>query len=119
MRFSSVRWVSRVGFALLAVALLAIAGCNSTTPIKSLLDDPGLYDGKTVSISGDVTEGVGVLGYGAYRLNDGTGTMWVVTKQGGAPREGAKVGVQGHFRAAFTLGTQTVAVVQEDKRLAR
>ena len=39
-----------------------------------------------------------------------------MTKTSGAPREGAKVGVSGTFRSAFTLGTESVAVIQEDKR---
>jgi hypothetical protein len=119
MRVSSATWISRALLAALAVGLLAIAGCTSTTPIKTLLDNPGSYDGKTVRIAGDVTGAVGVLGYGAYRLNDGTGAILVVTKEGGAPREGAKVSVEGRFRAAFTLGSETAAVVQEDKRLSR
>jgi len=81
-----------------------------------LLDDPGSYDGKVVNVGGQVTQAVGVLGYGAYELNDGTGSILVVTKTSGAPREGAKVGVQGTFRSAFTMGTTTAAVIQEDTR---
>jgi len=41
----------------------------------------------------------------------------VVTKAGnGTPRVGAKVGVEGEFRSAFTLGSRTVAVLIEEKR---
>jgi len=107
--------------ALLTLALVVAPGCRgvSTTPIKTLLDDPGQYDGKTVAIEGDVTRSYGVLGYGAYQVNDGTGTLSVVTKEGGAPRTGAHVGVLGTFRAAFTLGTETAAVLKEDKRTSR
>ena len=109
-------WISGVA---LAVGIFVIAGCTSTTPIKTLLDDPGRYDGKTVRIAGEVTEAIGLLNYGAYRLSDGTGTILVVTQGGGAPREGAKVGVEGIFRSAFTFGTETAAVVQEEKRLSQ
>jgi hypothetical protein len=100
----------------IAVALL-IAGCTSTTPIKTLLDDPGSWNNKTVNIEGDVSSAMGVLGYGAYKLNDGTGSILVVTKSGGAPRDGAKVGVRGVFHNAFTLGTESVAAVEETKRV--
>lgn len=101
----------------LAVLALAFAGCRSdVTPIKTLLDDPGRFDGTTVRIAGDVSGGVGILGYGAYQVNDGTGTLTVVTKEGGAPREGAKVGVEGTFQAAFTFKTETAAVLLEKKR---
>jgi hypothetical protein len=56
------------------------------------------------------------MGYGAYQIDDGTGTLTVVSQQGGAPREGAKVGVEGEFRSAFTLGDKTAAVLMESKR---
>ena len=99
-------------------ATLLLAGCKGggVTPIKTLLDDPSQYDHKTVRIAGTVEESAGILGYGGYRLNDGTGTLTVVTNQGGAPRTGAKVGVEGEFRSAFTLGTSTIAALVESKR---
>jgi len=97
-------------------ALLA-AGCQgSVTPIKTLLDDPGRHDHQTVRIAGTVSVAVGVLGYGAYQLDDGTGILTVVTKEGGAPREGTKVGAEGEFRSGFTLGTETQAVLVESRR---
>jgi len=113
-----VKSATSISGAALAVALFIITGCTSTTPIKTLLDDPGRYDGKTVHIAGDVSAAMGVLNYGAYRVNDGTGTILVVTKVAGAPRDGTKVGLEGVFRAGFTLGTETVAAIQEEKRLS-
>ena len=58
---------------------------------------------------------------GSLRLSDstvktGTGTLTVVTKEGGSPREGAKIGAEGEFRSAFTLGTETAAVLVEKQR---
>ena len=98
-------------------ALLLIAGCKTdVTTIKTLLDDPPRYDGQVVRIVGDVTGSVGVLGYGAYQVNDGTGTLPVVSEAGGAPREGGRVGVEGTFRAAFTFKTETAAVLVEKHR---
>jgi hypothetical protein len=85
-------------------------------PIGTILDDPGRYDGRTVRISGTVAETVGALGQGAYRIDDGTGTMNVVTEHGGVPREGAKVGVEGEFKALFTFGAQSQAVLLEKRR---
>jgi len=99
-----------------AVTLLALAGCKGTTPIKDLLDNPAAYEGKTVRVAGTVKETAGILTYGVFKLDDGTGSIAVITKVGGAPREGAKVGVEGTFRSAFTLGTETVAAIEETKR---
>ena len=102
---------------LATLGVLLLSACPGTTPIKQLLDDPGRFDGKTVRIAGEVTESAGVLGFGGYQVNDGTGTLTVVNETGsGNPRVGAKVGVEGTFRSAFTLGTRSVAVLMEKRR---
>lgn len=98
------------------IALLFLSCKTNTTPIKTLLDDPSRFDGKTVRVAGDVQSPVALLGYGTYKVNDGTGTLSIVTEGGGAPREGAKVGVEGKFRSAYTVGTQTAAVLVEERR---
>jgi len=100
-----------------ALCVVVLAGCKgSVTPIKTLLDDPSRFDRQTVRVAGTVEESVGALGYGGYRVNDGTGKITVVTNQNGAPRTGARVGVQGEFRSAFTLGTESAAVIMEKQR---
>jgi hypothetical protein len=104
---------------LAAATLLVLPGCKGATPIRKLLDDPSQYEGATVQIAGDVTRSIGVLHTGVYQVDDGTGKLFVVSKDGGAPREGARVGVKGVFRAAFTLGTETAAVLQETERITR
>ena len=102
----------------LILATIALAGCKSgsITPIRNLVDDPGRYDKQTVRVAGTVGPSMGMLGYGAYEIKDDTGSLPVVSEKGGAPREGAKVGVEGEFRAAFTLGPQTAAVIIEKQR---
>ena len=103
--------------AVFAAAL--VSGCRNdiaVTPIKTLLDDPSRFDKQTVRVMGDVTKSVGIMGYGAYTVDDGTGSIAIVTKENGAPRQGAKVGVEGEFRSAFTLGSETVAVIMEHGR---
>ena len=104
---------------LLSLALAAIfaAGCKTTlTPISTLLNDPGQFDHKTVRVAGKVTHSISVLGYGGYQIDDGSGHITIVTKTNGAPREGAEVGVEGEFRAGFTLGTETAAAIVEKQR---
>ncbi|HEU5217529.1 MAG TPA: hypothetical protein VFU23_02665 [Gemmatimonadales bacterium] len=101
---------------LAAAGVVLLLGCPGTKPIKELLDDPARFDGKTVRIAGEVKESAGALGYGAYQVDDGTGTLTVVAQGGGAPRTGARIGVEGTFRAAFTLGSRSVAVLMESRR---
>jgi hypothetical protein len=105
---------------LAAIGLLAAAACPGAKPIQELLDDPSRYEGQTVRIAGEVKQSAGAFGYGVYQVDDGTGTLTVIIEGGGsAPRVGAKVGVEGEFRSAFTLGTRTVAVLVEEKRRAQ
>jgi len=100
------------------VSGLAAAGCNGgrVTTIKTLLDDPSRHDKQTVRIVGTVEQSLALLGYGTYHVDDGTGKLWVVAQGGGAPRNGATVGVEGEFRSAFTLGDESGAVLMEKKR---
>lgn len=103
---------------LLVAMALAFTACNTkTTSIKQLLSDPGKYDGKTVRIAGEVQNSIGALGFGAYEVKDKTGSLPVVVQGGGAPTRGARVGVEGTFRAAYTLGTESRAVIVEKKRV--
>ena len=111
--------MKRLSMLLFAGLVVLSAGCKeSLTPIKTLLDDPGQYDHKIVRVAGKVTNSISVLGYGAYRINDGTGELTIATQTNGAPREGAEVGVEGEFRSGFTLGTQTVAAIIEKRRMS-
>ncbi|MEX2156073.1 MAG: hypothetical protein WD773_04455 [Gemmatimonadales bacterium] len=107
------------GVLFFATALVFMACNEKTTSIKTLLDDPARFDGKTVRIAGEVEGAVGALGFGAYEVKDGTGTLPVVSEGGGAPTRGAKVGVEGTFRAAYTLGTRSAAVLVEKRRVTR
>ena len=108
-----------VPFILVAAALLLLSGCKGVTPIKSLLDDPNQYDGLTVKVAGAVTGSVGILGAGAYQVDDGTGRLTILASEGGAPREGAQVAVKGTFRAAYTFQTETAAVLLESDRYTK
>ncbi len=111
------RLAKRLTFVAAAVAFMA---CNTkTTSIKTLLNDPGKYDGKTVQIAGEVQGSIGALGFGAYEVKDGTGTLPVVTEGGGAPAHGTRVAVEGTFHAAFTLGTESRAVLVEKHRVSQ
>jgi hypothetical protein len=98
--------------------LVALAGCKGATPIKEVLDDPAKFGTKPVHVAGTVVKSVGVLGVGVYQLKDDTGTITVVSKTNGVPREGAKVGVEGTVQTGYTIGTQSLTVLVETKRAA-
>ena len=85
-----------------ALAVLA-AGC-ATTNVARLLAEPQRFANKDVGLKGDVTESVSLLGHGAYKLDDGTGTIWVVSRHG-VPRKGARVKVKGKVRDVVDVST--------------
>ena len=103
---------------LLLAVLLVSSACRGTTPINDLLADPGRYDGKTVKVAGEVTGSVGALGRGGYRLDDGTGSLVVISEDRAVPVEGATVGVKGRFEAVFTFFTESIAVLLEQGRFS-
>ena len=88
---------------MLAVAGLwfLISGC-APRPIGSVLADPSQYSERNVRIAGRVVESYSVLGNGAYRVQDDTGGLWVVS-QSGVPRQGADVTVEGRIEDGFDL----------------
>jgi hypothetical protein len=87
----------------LATALgLTLAGCRETT-IRKLLGEPNRYANEDVGLVGNVVKSASLLGRGAYQLDDGTGTIWVVS-QHGVPRTGARVAVRGRVRDVVDLG---------------
>lgn len=100
----------------LVAAALLLAGCAGITPIGDLLDNSSRYDGKTVRVKGEVREGAGGLGVGAYQLRDKTGSITVVSDRGNAPRRGSQVAVKGRFESLFSLGRTGVAVIREESR---
>ena len=79
---------------------------------------PGTWNA-TVRVTGNVVTSAGFMSTGGYQVDDGTGKLFVVSKDGGAPREGAHVGVRGTFKSAFTIGTETAAVLQETERVTK
>jgi hypothetical protein len=86
----------------LVLAVLFLPGCEQKT-INHILADPHRYANLEVGVAGKVVRSYSVLGRGAYEVDDGTGTLWVVSSAG-VPREGARVGVKGTIRDVFSLG---------------
>ena len=91
---------------LMIAVLIALAsvGCASTRTINQVLADPSRYRDRDVQLAGEVTQSVSLLNRGAYRIDDGTGQLWVVSEKG-VPRERARVTVKGTVREGFNLGS--------------
>ncbi len=91
----------RTPLALVLAALVLSAAC--ATSINRVLADPSQYRNREVKIAGRVADSYSVADRGVYRIQDGSGELWVVSDHG-VPRTGARVSVKGHIREAFNLG---------------
>ena len=88
--------------AVLAVGALASTGCATRT-VNQIIADPSRYVNREVRVSGAVVDSYSLTSRGAYRIDDGTGQIWVVSDNG-VPRRTARVSVKGRVRDGFNLG---------------
>ena len=102
---------------LFVFALSATALAKKT--INQINADPSRYRDKTISIVGTVTDSYGVLGNGAYEIDDGTGRMWVVADRA-VPSRGARVEAKGRVVTGFVFGGRNMGtVLRETGRKAK
>ena len=95
-------------------AMLFLTACPNQESISKIKADPSRYRDKEVGIVGTVRDSYGVLNQGAYEIDDGTGRMWVISRNRGVPSKGARVGVKGRIYTGFNFGGQTYGVVMEE-----
>ena len=78
-------------------------GCASTT-VNKILADPARYRDRDVRLSGSVVDSYSFANRGAYKIDDKTGQLWVVSDRG-VPRRGARVKVKGTIQQGLSLGS--------------
>jgi len=90
---------------LTALPLIAVftTACGSLT-VNQINTDPSRYRNRDVKLSGEVVDSYSLLNQGVYRIDDGTGQLWVVSNKG-VPRKSARVTVRGRVREGFNLGS--------------
>lgn len=86
----------------LVVGTLMAPACASMT-VNQIIGDPSRYRNREVRVSGAVVDSYSLANRGVYRIDDGTGQLWVVS-DGGVPRRSARVTVKGRVRDGFNLG---------------
>jgi hypothetical protein len=83
-----------------AACVLFATGCPERTSIADIEANPSKFENKQVAIAGTVKDSYGVsipgtpVRGGAYKIDDGTGAIWVVTEDS-VPTKGARIGVKG------------------------
>ena len=96
-------WLRSTALAMLALGALVSGGC-AVRSVNQILADPSRYQGREVRVSGSVVDSYSFASRGAYRIDDQSGQLWVVSDRG-VPRTGARVTVTGTIRNGFDLGS--------------
>lgn len=100
-------------FLVLLIGTLLLTACPSQTNIAKINRDPDHYRNKEVGIVGRVTDSYGVMGAGAYEIDDGTGKIWVATRRG-VPSRGSRVGTKGYIHSGFSFAGRSFGTVLEE-----
>lgn len=110
----------------LAVALLATA-CPQRTSIGDIEANPARFYDKDVAIAGTVRDGYGVSipiisngSGGVYKVDDGTGSIWVITKRS-IPSKGARLGVKGKIQNGVNYNGKNygLVLIEDDRRFEK
>lgn len=95
------------------VGALVISGCAARgVRIAELKDRPMKYEDKTVSVTGTVTSswGIPLLPFQLYKVDDGTGEITVVSREGRSPSKGTRVRVKGKVSELAVFGGQSIGL---------
>lgn len=110
-------------FSILGAFALLTTGCPEHRSIADIERSPGRYQDKEVIITGRVVDSYGIslpgtrLGGGAYKVDDGTGSIWVLVTDGSVPSKGAEVGVQGRVSSGISWKGRNYGLgMYEEKR---
>lgn len=119
MADGSNRRISVVALLLVVAGVLAAASCYRLTATKtgSIVKDASRYDGTTVTVWGTVKERIDLPRLKCYLLDDGSGTIAVVTT-GRLPLVGDKMHARGRVKKVLTIGRQQFVAVVEPPRPA-
>jgi len=104
---------------ILSATLATVVGAKIRS-IADLESNPTKYQNKTVTVTGIVRDSDGlnipILGIrgGCYKLDDGTGSIWVCTDEG-VPTKGAEVKVKGVLQSGATIKGKNYGLVIVEK----
>ena len=113
-------------FAIVTSALLT-AACPDRTSIAEIQRNPGKYQNKEVAIAGRVVDSYGLsvpgvnIGGGAYKIDDGTGAIWVVATEKGVPSRGVEIGVKGRVNSGLSWRGRDygLGIHEQDRRYGK
>ncbi len=99
--------------------LLTLSGCAARR-VGDVLGNPARYQGRDVTLRGTVTQSTGVIFAGTYLIDDGTGSIRVITNSPVPPR-GTPIQVRGRVQSGVTVLNRSfgTTVQENDRRVLR
>ncbi len=97
--------------AVLILAVSCLVGCSTHTSIADINRDPAHFAGKEITISGQASDSFGGFGNGVFQVNDGSGSIWVMSQNFGLPGNGSKVSVTGQVQQGFSFGGRNYGII--------
>lgn len=106
----------------LTLGLLTMA-CPKRESIAAIEANPSKFYNKEVGIAGTVRDSYGVnipltqIKGGVYKVDDGTGSIWVVT-QSSVPAKGTQIGVKGKVQNGVGWNGKNygLGIIEQDRR---
>ncbi len=107
-------------------AALFLTACPERTSIADIEANPSKYENKDIAIAGTVRDSYGVsipgtnMRGGVYKIDDGTGSFWVITRES-VPTKGARIGVKGRIGTGVNWNGRNygLGMYEEDRRIAK
>lgn len=111
---------------LLSLTLLSgilLTACPKRVSIADIEANPARFYDKEVAVAGKVQNGYGVSipilnqQGGIYKVNDGTGSIWVITQRS-VPSKGARLGIKGKIQNGVNYNGKNYGLVlmENDRR---
>lgn len=110
---------------ILMIGMLA-AACPKRTSIADIEDNPSKFYTKEVAVAGTIKDSYGISipilknGQGGiYKVDDGTGSIWVITKRN-VPSKGARLGIKGKVQNGVNYNGKNygLVIIEDDRRFA-
>lgn len=97
----------------LFLLLILFSSCSDS--ISDITANPAKYDGKVVTVSGEVGNSTNLLLLKFYTLTDGSSELYVRTRRS-VPKAGDKLTVTGKVSQLLKIGDQEVVGMEEQER---
>jgi len=105
--------IRAIGLAVVLAVTFFSTACPERETISKINADPGRYRDKEVAVVGTVRDSYGLLNFGVYEIDDGTGRLMVVTRSG-VPARGSRVGAKGRVYTGASYGGRSFGTVLEE-----